>query len=109
MMATPTALCLDLSRASAAAECTCSHGDGGICPMHHSKHTKTTTTSKSDCACRSTEDPSTALLSSLVGGTAVLPDVSRSAVLLGSSAVYPVSVLQPRSPFVVPDGPPPRS
>jgi len=104
--ASPTVLCFDLARASVPAACTCSHDDGTLCPMHHSRGTRPT--SKSDCACRSTADPADALLRSLLGPTAVMTDVSRHAVPLFSSALHPISVLEPLSPFVVPDGPPPR-
>jgi hypothetical protein len=107
MTASPSALCFELSRASATAECTCSHDDGKLCPMHHTRGTRVPL--KSDCGCRSTADPAAALLQSLLGPTAEMTDVSRHAAPLSSSALHPVSVLQPLNPFVIPDGPPPRA
>jgi hypothetical protein len=107
LAASPTVLCLEASHAAAAVECTCGHEGATECPMHH--HATTKSTSKSNCACRSTTDPDAAVLRSLLGPTAVMPDVSPHSVPLFSSAFHPISVLQPLSPFGVPDGPPPRA
>src|SRR5258707_1230148 len=56
---------------SASQECTCAHGDGAVCPMHH-----TASTSKHPCSCRSTSDDGGAIVASLLGSVAVLPHLS---------------------------------
>src|SRR2546426_7030463 len=52
------ALCARIPSAVGGVECTCSHGDGQVCPMHH-----TTSTSKTkSCSCRSTTDSAAAVM-----------------------------------------------
>ena len=70
---------VDVARASVSATCSCSNDDSQACPMHHP--TDTTPRSKSDCACRSTTDPAAAVLVSLVGPVAIMPDGSRCSQL----------------------------
>jgi hypothetical protein len=106
LVSIPTSLCSTASAGVVKAECTCGHGDGQYCPMHHPK-------SKShgdvhSCACRSASDPLAEIAASLIGPSAVLvPSVSAiapSAAVSLSAAVDPV----PLDLSSVPDSPPPR-
>jgi len=56
----PVALCAGLAADAAGAECTCSHGPGVACPMHHAASGRDSTS----CSCRGTTDD-TSLLASL--------------------------------------------
>jgi len=105
--ASPVVLCFDGAHDSAAPDCTCAHGDHTTCPMHHSA--PTTPRSKSDCSCKSTADPASAILVAIVGPTAVMPDrvaldAPRSASALDRESRHH---LQPA--VAGPDGPPPRA
>src|SRR6266446_639648 len=64
----PTALCAKTSSGAGDVECTCSHGDGHVCPTHH---TETKSKPKS-CSCRGTTDSATAVIAGLFGPAAVL-------------------------------------
>ena len=101
---TPAALCLGVHSALFSAECTCAHGGGEQCPMHHPA-----TTSKSTCSCRSTDDTTRATMASLLGPTAVLPSmmaVSVPPVMTNSFTSIATSLIDAPS---VPDAPPPRA
>ena len=106
LMIAPLSMCAGAVVAPEQA-CTCALEGATECPMHH--HSTTQSKAKSDCDCRSTADPAAAILRSLLGPTAITTDVSRHAEPLFSSTLYPHSVLQPLSQFVVPDSPPPRA
>jgi len=103
LVSVPLVLCGAAQNPGSAAECTCSHDDGGTCPMHH-----TTKTSKSkSCSCRSSNDPLSGVVASLMGDAAVLtaateipwnPTASR--ITTAITSLHDVSV--------VPDAPPPR-
>ena len=105
LAASPAVLCVDVSRDSAV-ECTCAHGDHGMCPMHHSAPAQPR--SKSDCSCRGTTDPAVAVLAAIIGPIAVVPE--RLALdIPGSGSAFGSQLLpQPLSPVLAPDGPPPR-
>src|SRR5260221_499599 len=107
LTASPIALCLEMSYASAGLECTCGHGDHAMCPMHHPAPAKPR--SKSDCSCRSTADPNAAVLVGLVGSPAVMPERIDFDTQLSMSVVLSVSFQHLLSPIVGPDGPPPRA
>lgn len=85
-------------------ECTCSHGDHAICPMHH----KPAPGSKL-CLMGSAEDAGAAVLTSLFGGVGLVPAPpstarpdSQRAVVLGDARTHS---LRPAPP----DPPPPRA
>jgi hypothetical protein len=108
LTASPVALCLEASHASAGLECTCGHGgDQTICPMHHS--TPARPRSKSDCSCRSTADPNAAVLVGLLGSLAVMPERVDYDTQLSMSGLLSVSSQHLPNPIVGPDGPPPRT
>jgi len=107
LAAVPTSLCAKTSVSSAKAECTCDHGDGRICPMHHVK-SKSKPGSHS-CSCRPTSDPVAAIAASLIGPAAVLAPSPSAIVppLAGRlSAAFDPDPLESSS---VPDSPPPRA
>ena len=104
MMSAPTALYVGL-RTSADADCTCGHGDGKMCPMHH---TVTSSKQTETCAFRRAAHPQIEAVATLLGPIAVLSagvyvghPMPFSSVTLASS--------RPLDAVSVPDGPPPRS
>jgi hypothetical protein len=94
-----------MSSGMASVECTCSHGDGVVCPMHHA----TPKRDAKSCSCRSTTDEGIAVIASLFGGTAVLTaptcatEPSLGATLPHEALTHPLGL------FLVPDAPPPRA
>jgi len=104
---TPAILCARMPSTAGGVECTCSHGDGQVCPMHH-----TTSTSKSKtkpCSCRSTTDSAAVAIASLFGQTGVLAAPIGAADPLRSSEHVVRSESDPLDSFRVPDAPPPRA
>jgi hypothetical protein len=102
----PVVLCAGISSAAADVECTCSHGDGAVCPMHHA----TPERDSNACSCRSTTDDGLAILASLFGETAVLDRPNSGATDLSPSANLPQEPSShPLDSFFVPDAPPPRA
>ena len=102
---TPSALLAGLPDSSASDACTCAHGDGQICPMHH-----TTSTSKTkSCSCRSTTDTAAAVIASLFGPTAVLTSPIGAAEPPASSEPPLSLASRPLDSSLVPDAPPPRA
>jgi hypothetical protein len=96
---------MDENAAAVQQACTCDHGDGLECPMHHTKTTK----SRSSCSCRSTTDGPTAMLASLIGPTAVLTARTTVVATVATSGVR----TSPEAPLfdasINPDPPPPRA
>jgi hypothetical protein len=99
---TPVTLCAGLSTRVAGQECTCSHGDGQVCPMHHA------TTTKSSCSCRSAADGLAAIVF-LLGQVAVLPQSIDALEPAATSDAATWSEPVPLDRFLVPDPPPPRA
>jgi len=97
-------LCIGGSTLSIDQECTCDHGDGQSCPMHHPAQKP-----KSNCSCRSTTDQSTAVVRSLFGAVADVPRAIEVADPDALSGVVPVVGTSPLDTRSVPDAPPPRS
>jgi hypothetical protein len=94
-----------MSSGMASVECTCSHGDGVVCPMHHA----TPKRDAKSCSCRSTTDEGIAVIASLFGGTAVLT-APTCATEPSLGATLPHEALtNPLGLFLVPDAPPPRA
>ena len=85
-------------------ECTCTHGDHAMCPMHHKP-----APGSPICLMRSANDSGTAVLTALFGAAGVLPAASSVA------APVPIYVLIPGEPAATslrpapPDPPPPRA
>jgi hypothetical protein len=86
-------------------ECTCGHGDGARCPMHHKPASPPT-----DCAMQSAGGFGTFVLASLVGVAGLLPKAP--AALAPANATATIAVDDPRvigERPVPPDPPPPRA
>ena len=109
LVSIPTVIC-HASQAELAAECTCEHGDGQMCPMHHTRsRPKGAAAEAPSCSCRSTADPMIGLAASLVGPPAItvpamLPHAPMPAAT-ESPLLEPVVLEAP----LVPDSPPPRA
>jgi len=87
----------------AAETCTCGHAEGAQCPMHHPS------ASKSNCSCRSTTDPGSLAMASLLGPIAIVPastEVAIDPVLVASVPRVDAAVLDLSSH---PEAPPPRA
>jgi len=105
----PTAICCTMSATGNAAECTCDHSDGGMCPMHHTRSHGMPAADAHSCKCRGTTDPVAALAAFLTGPMAVLVPAA-SAVAPASASVQAVAFFPtPLASSFVPDSPPPRS
>jgi len=102
----PTALSPNTT-ASVGAECTCEHGDGQICPMHHSRSVPKGQGSH-PCACRSTADPASTIAASLIGPAGVLTPAAATIAHATVTAALPVFAPAPLDSVFVPDSPPPR-
>lgn len=98
---------VSLSAQTAALEqtCTCSHNDGQMCPMHHTK----SKSSQPACSCRSTDDGFTATLASLLGTTAVLAPASAVVATVGTTDVLTSLDTTLFDASFNPDPPPPRA
>ena len=103
--AAPVVLWASLSSGAATVECTCSHGDGVECPMHHA----TAKGGSKSCSCRSTADDSLAVIASLFGETAVLTTPTQATEPSFSAQLPRGSRSHPLDLFLVPDAPPPRA
>jgi hypothetical protein len=109
LVSIPTALCPATAAAAVGAECTCEHGDGQMCPMHHKPSRAKSANESHPCSCRSTSDPAAAMAASLIGPAGVLaPPVAltaRATIAVALPAFNPA----PLDSFSVPDSPPPRA
>ena len=88
---------------AAVSECTCSHGDHQVCPMHHPAQK-----SKTGCSCRSATDGPAAILS-LIGQIGALPQPIDDVEVLTITGVAPRFEPSPLDTSIVPDAPPPRA
>ncbi len=103
--AAPVALCGGVSSNAASVQCTCSHGDGAECPMHHAASSD----DSRSCSCRGTADDGIAVVAALIGETGVLGRPTR---VTGPSVGAPAPQEAPACPLdlsLVPDPPPPRA
>ena len=100
----PLALWLS-SADSHAEECTCGHGPGMTCPMHHGPEARPET-----CVIGAVNAPGTAVLTALVSIAGVMPD-STSSIQPSPSSIG-IRSADPRPSGerpVPPDPPPPRA
>jgi hypothetical protein len=87
-----------------AAECTCGHGPGAMCPMHHKP-----TGGSEPCAMQAANGPGTAVLNTVVGNAGLITEPSHSIQPPASiryARAADVHVVGERP--VSPDPPPPR-
>ena len=107
LVSVPLVLCATTTSLGTSAECTCSHEDGTMCPMHHTvKPSKSKSTS---CSCRSSADPMSAIAASLVGPAAVLTATPVPFTLLRRGSGIGASTAPIHDAYVVPIAPPPRA
>jgi len=87
------------------AECTCGHGDGATCPMHHKPASKSPT----QCAMQSADNSGAAVLTTLVGIVGMVAGPAQSIQIpIPPSHARPADAdVGGRRP-VPPDPPPPR-
>jgi hypothetical protein len=88
-----------------AAECTCGHGDGAMCPMHHKP-----IGGSAPCAMQAANGSGTAVLTTLVGTAGLIPERTvaiRPGIL--SEQFRPADAALVGERAVPPDPPPPRS
>jgi hypothetical protein len=86
-------------------ECTCGHGDGAMCPMHHRPSRL-----PSDCAMRSGDASQVAILTVFAGDAGLVPESGRSiGPATWSAGVRPVNARLIGERPVPPDPPPPRA
>jgi hypothetical protein len=105
----PAALCGTMTSSSTVEECTCEHGDGQICPMHHTRSKSKPNPYSRDCYCGSPADPIASLGATLIGQTAVLAPARTAAMPVErTTALVPRAAVPLDSPSV-PDPPPPRA
>ena len=103
----PIVLCATTQHLGSSAECTCSHDDGAMCPMHHTvKPSKSKSTS---CSCRSSADPMSAIAASLVGPAAVLTATLVPFSLMPTDAGTGAFIAPIHDAYAVPVSPPPRA
>jgi hypothetical protein len=85
-------------------ECTCTHGDHAICPMHH----KPAPGSKL-CLMGSADDSGTAVLSSIFGAVGLVPVPTPVAVPLSDHPIVLLDITTTSLRPAPPDPPPPRA
>ena len=85
-------------------ECTCSHGDHAVCPMHHEP-----APGSKRCQMRSAQDSNTAVLGSLFGGVGLTPVPSTMGAPAPTAAVHLTEVTTKSLGSDPPDPPPPRA
>src|SRR5262245_11487209 len=105
LIAVPTALRLTFpADHQAGLECTCSHGDGMSCPMHHPESQPNAPT----CSYRSAANPAAAIAVSILGPSAVLTRSITPAGLVATREILTSLISNPIEIATVPDAPPPR-
>jgi len=109
IVSVPITLCSTVSSSSVGAECTCDHGDGQMCPMHHVVSKSKTGSPSHSCSCRSTSDPLAAVTASLIGPPAVVAPRVASIALRVAVGNSPAFAAEPLDSASVPDSPPPRA
>ena len=87
-----------------ALECTCSHGDHAVCPMHH----KPAPGAKL-CLMRSANDSGIAVLSWLLNGVGLMPAAGQSAAPVSQPVRPSIDVITASLRPAPPDPPPPRA
>jgi len=105
----PVTAALATTSTDAIEDCTCAHGDGQVCPMHHRLSHSSSSSSKRTCVwqCANTADDA-ATLSFL--GPIALPSqqVSATPVIVRSGVVSAPFAI-PSDLVPIPDAPPPRA
>jgi hypothetical protein len=85
-------------------DCACPHGDGAVCPMHHS-----TSSRGRPCSMRGADDSSAIALASLLAPAAPMPAASAGAIDTSDTPMRIVDRSAEGLRPVPPDPPPPRA
>jgi hypothetical protein len=85
-------------------QCTCVHGAGDVCPMHHEP-----ASGPEICLLRSGTDGATAILTLILGNVGLLPSAARVAAPAVTLAIGVGSTAAQSIRPVSPDPPPPRA
>jgi hypothetical protein len=85
-----------------AAECTCGHGVGAMCPMHHKPSGES-----APCAMQAANGPATAVLTTLVGNAGLITEPPQSIQLPTSTRCAQAADVQVAGERPVPPDPPP--
>jgi hypothetical protein len=93
-----------ISAAEQLLECTCTHGDHAVCPMHH----RPAPDSKL-CLMQSADDSSEAVFSPLVGAVGLLPAKTQVAAPIVERPLISLEITAPFLRPAPPDPPPPRA
>ena len=86
-------------------ECTCLHGDHGICPMHH----KPAAPGSTLCLMRGAGDSNAALLSSVFGALGLVPAPAEVFFVPSDQPIVLIDVTTTSLRPAAPDPPPPRA
>lgn len=86
-------------------ECTCGHGADATCPMHH----HTMPTGARPCVMQSTSDHAIAVLASVLGILAFLPQETPGVTLVSAERTIFSDMLVGLDRLAPPDPPPPRA
>jgi len=103
LLVVPATICAGHDEAAIAQSCTCAHGDGSQCPMHHP-----TPTSHAPCTCHSGTTPPTATLAAAFGPAAVLTPAASLRICVVASPIDPAAEQISADVPVQLDPPPPR-
>jgi hypothetical protein len=104
LMAAPISMCAGAVAVVVEGACTCPAKGATECPMHHPAASNST----SSCSCRSTTDPTTSAIASLLGPIAVLPPSVDVGAAVQSTDSVPPLVATAIDGLALPDAPPPR-
>lgn len=105
----PSALCSTMPARTAGTTCTCGHGNGAMCPMHHGSAASKSSAPKHDCSCRGTTDPAAGIAATLVDTPAVMTVAARVIPIpIPRTAPFSAAVAPIDTP-TVPTSPPPRA
>ena len=85
-------------------DCACPHGDGAVCPMHHS-----TSGRAKPCSMRAADDSSALALVSLLAPAAPMPIASADAIVSSDTRTRIADRSADGRRPVPPDPPPPRA
>ena len=84
-------------------DCACPHGDGAVCPMHHSP------SGRKPCSMQGTDNSSALALASLLAPAAPVPVLSADAILTSDTPMRIADRSADGRRPVPPDPPPPRA
>lgn len=85
-------------------ECTCTHGDHAVCPMHHKPAPNSTL-----CLMQSADDNGNAVLGPLLGPVGLLPVQAQVTALLIERSLASLEITTTSLRPAPPDPPPPRA